>query len=68
MSLKAFHVAFITLSSTLAFGFAAWEWTRYGASGSILDLAIGVLSTVAGLSLIAYGVRFLRKFRHVSFI
>jgi cytochrome bd-type quinol oxidase subunit 1 len=60
MSLKAFHVAFITASVLLAFYFAAWclgLGERAGASWR----AAGIASAAAGLGLVAYEAWFLRK-------
>jgi hypothetical protein len=58
MSLKAFHVVFITASVLLAFGLAAWcmKTTTLGA----------VAAFAVGLALIGYEVWFLRKARRVS--
>jgi Flp pilus assembly protein TadB len=57
MSLKAFHVLFITASVLLAFGMAAWLRGRSpaGAAAAVL----------VGLALIGYEVWFLRKARRV---
>ena len=43
MSLKAFHLIFITASSALAFGFAVWELKDYwSAAGRLSDLLLGL--------------------------
>lgn len=68
MSLKAVHILFISLSILLAFGFAAWEIKGYTVSGDVLQLLLGLFSLVAAVGLIVYGVKFLRKLKHVSFI
>ena len=68
MSLKAFHIVFIGLATLLSLGFAAWEIDRYLATGDILQLGGALLAVLAGVALIIYGVRFLRKLRKVSFI
>jgi len=55
MSLKAFHVIFITASSALAFGCGIWGLKNYfGAEGRVVDLLFGLGSIAAGIGLIAY--------------
>ena len=61
MSLKSFHVVFITASVILAFGFGAWCF-----EAEPRWLAAGVASIVAGLALVGYEVWFLRKIGRVS--
>jgi hypothetical protein len=57
MSLKAFHVLFITASVLLAFTMAAWLMKR---------TALGATAACAvGLALIGYEVWFLRKARRL---
>ena len=68
MSLKAFHIFFIGVSAALAFGFAAWAFRGYAESGNMLMLLTSVISILAGIGLVVYGIRFLRKLKHVSFI
>ncbi len=68
MSLKAFHIFFIALSVLTAFGFAAWLIDGYGKSDNVLQLLGGLLSGLAGVGLIVYGIRFLRKLKNVSYL
>jgi hypothetical protein len=68
MSLKAFHIFFILISSAMTFGFAVWAFLSFKSGGNSLMLAVAVASCVAGFGLIIYGVRFLKKLKHVSFI
>lgn len=68
MSLKAFHLLFIALSIVLAFGFGAWLLAGYHASGSVLDLVIGLLSLAAGVGLVFYGKYVLKKLKNVSYL
>ena len=44
MSLKAFHIFFISVSTLLALGFAAWEIKGFFATNDILQLVAGVAS------------------------
>ncbi|MBI1802836.1 MAG: hypothetical protein HY033_01135 [Ignavibacteriae bacterium] len=68
MSLKAFHIFFISVSILLALGFAGWMIQEYAHDGKILTLAGALTSVVVGVALAIYGFRFLRKLRHVSYL
>lgn len=68
MSLKAFHVVFIAASASLAGVMAAWALGNWRSGGWGADLAWGVGSAVAALVLGAYGVVFVRKLRHISYL
>jgi hypothetical protein len=61
MSLKAFHLIFVTLLTALSFGFAAWAFNAerpgFGAAG----IATGIL-------VIIYGIYFLKKLKNVSYL
>jgi hypothetical protein len=62
MSLKAFHVVFVTASVMLAFGFAAWCFRAVADPGAG-RLAAGAGSVLAGIGLVAYEAWFLKKMR-----
>lgn len=68
MSLKAFHIVFIALSVLLAFGFSVWALQSYAEADNGGFLIVAVLSFCSGIGLILYGVRFLKKLKHVSFL
>ncbi len=69
MSLKAFHLIFITASSALAFGFGVWELKDYwSASGRLSDLLLGLGSLAAGVGLILYERYFLKKLKKVDYL
>ena len=68
MSLKAFHVIFITAAVLLAFGLGAWMLKLHHDSEAAVDFNLGVGSLVAGVVLVIYEVYFLRKLRKVSFL
>ena len=69
MSLKAFHIFFVTISSVLAFGFGGWSLNNYFGGGRAgLDMAMGVGSLVVGVALIVYGKYFLKKLKKVSYL
>jgi len=61
MSLKAFHLIFVTLLTTLSFGFAAWSF--------MTDKPLfGLSGIAAGILVIIYGVYFLKKLKKVSYL
>lgn len=68
MSLKAFHLVFITAASLLAFGFGAWMLRAYQADGTHTDLAYGVVSLAVGVGLLVYEGFFLKKLKNVSYL
>jgi len=61
MSLKAFHLIFVTLLTALSFGCAAWAFQ----SGSVFWGGAGVLS---GIVVIVYGIYFLKKLKKISYL
>jgi len=68
MSLKAFHIVFISISILLAFGFAGWSFHYYSEVGQGIYLGSCIASALSGIGLIVYEVNFLRKFKNVSLI
>jgi hypothetical protein len=68
VSLKAFHVVFITLSVLLCLGVAGWNYAAYTAEGSVANLAQSVGWAIAGAGLAVYGVLFLRKYKALRYI
>ena len=61
MSLKAFHLIFVTLLTSLSFGCAAWAFT--------IDRPFwGVTGIVAGILVIIYGIYFLKKLKRISYL
>jgi hypothetical protein len=69
MSLKAFHLIFITAACALAFGCGLWGLKNYFSSeGKLLDLLFGIGSIIAGIGLIFYERYFLRKLKHISYL
>jgi hypothetical protein len=61
MSLKAVHLVFVTVLTSLSFGCAAWAFQ----SGSP---AWGILGIIAGILVIIYGIYFLKKLKNVSYL
>jgi len=68
MSLKSFHIIFISASVLLCMGFGAWAFEMYRTGSGVLHLTTGMLSLATGAFLVWYGIRFLRKLKNVSFI
>ncbi len=68
MSLKAFHVIFITAASLLAFGLGAWMLRAYNEGQVRSDLIYGIVSFAVGLGLLVYEGFFLKKLKNVSYL
>ncbi len=68
MSLKAFHIFFIIASTLLAVAFGVWAIDDFSRSASQVHLVLGVGSFLASVALVWYGVWFLRKLKHVSYL
>jgi len=61
MSLKAFHLIFVTLLTGLSFGCAAWAFS----AGKPL---FGALAIATGILVIIYGIYFLKKLKKISYL
>lgn len=68
MSLKAFHLIFVTASVAVSLFMAVWSFMQYRAAGSQMYLAFSVASAVAVAALLVYGRYFLRKLKHISYL
>lgn len=68
MSLKAFHIVFVTASILLAFGFGVWSLLDYRDHGRTVALIGGIVSLLAGIGLIAYARAILRKLKDISYL
>ncbi|HAB16387.1 MAG TPA: hypothetical protein PLX89_05020 [Verrucomicrobiota bacterium] len=68
MSLKAFHLVFVTVSVLLMLVMAAWNFGNYRDDGTTQDLVWGSVALGAAAVLVIYGKVFLRKFKDVSFL
>ena len=69
MSLKAFHIVFITAASAMSLGCGVW-WLRdyFGADGRTSDLTYGAGAVVVGVGLLVYERYFLKKTKNVSYL
>ena len=63
MSLKSFHIAFIAVVTFSAWGFAAWCLLFPDLPG--MFSIMGWISLVGGFATLIYGIRFLKKAKHV---
>ena len=61
MSLKAFHLIFVTLLTSLSFGCAAWAFNHGRVGWGWAGIAAGVL-------VIIYGIYFLKKLKKISYL
>jgi hypothetical protein len=64
MSLKAFHVVFISASALLSFALAAWCFDT-GDGPDAGRMAAGIGAVMVGLALGAYEAWFVRKMRRL---
>jgi hypothetical protein len=68
MSLKALHIFFVTSSILLCFFLGGWLIVESKRTHDGSDVAFGVLSWLAALSLIWYAKAILRKLRQISYL
>jgi len=68
MSLKAFHLIFITASLLLVLGFGVWALVAYAKVGGFFYLGSGIGSGLGGAALVVYGRYFLKKLRNISYL
>ncbi len=69
MSLKAFHLVFITAAMALAVGCGIWGFKDFfSPEGRAWDLAFGIGSIVAAVGLVVYERYFLKKLKNISYL
>lgn len=61
MSLKAFHILFITMSFLLAVGSGFLTWRGYEATGDMVQFGMSLFSFVMAVVIVIYGFWFLKK-------
>ena len=61
MSLKAFHLIFVTLMTALSFGFSVWSFTNDYPLLGVAGVGVAVL-------VIFYGFYFLKKLKKISYL
>ncbi|MGI8891408.1 MAG: hypothetical protein ACR2G0_11580 [Chthoniobacterales bacterium] len=68
MSLKAFHIVFITFTTLLAFGCGIWCLWVNKTTGTSVYTAGAIVSFVAAVALVIYGCWFWRKMKRLRLI
>jgi len=68
VSLKAFHVIFVTVSTILAFGVGFWAMRDYFTRHESGSLVFGLTSLLGAVVLVIYGRWFLKKLKGVSYL
>lgn len=68
MSLKAFHVVFITISTLFLAALGLWGVSDYFASTDTLNLMLGVVSLAGSVGLVWYETWFLAKYKKLSYL
>jgi hypothetical protein len=68
MSLRGFHIVFITVSTLLALGVGAWCLWVDSVAGAPLFRAGAICSFIAAIALMAYGIWFYRKMKRLRII
>jgi hypothetical protein len=68
MSLKALHIVFVSSSILLCFFLGGWLVVEYKRTQDVTDIIFGILSWLAGLTLIWYAKAILRKLKRISFL
>ncbi len=68
MSLKTFHIVFITASILLCLGFGAWELRSYLNFHHRPNLVMGAGSLVCGVILVVYERAVVRKFKLLRYV
>ena len=66
MSLKAFHIFFVVVSTLCVLFFGAWGVWDYGRTGRTVNLAMGIGGFIAAAVLVRYGFWFLKKLKGVN--
>ena len=68
MSLKAFHIVFISLSILLSLGIGGWGIQSYFSDSNDVGIRIGLFFILLGIGLVYYELKFIQKFKHVGYL
>lgn len=63
MSLRAFHIVFVTLATLLCVFMVLWAFLWAGSGGGARVTAIGIAGILGAIGLPIYGIFFYRKMR-----
>ncbi|MEA2163569.1 MAG: hypothetical protein QOK37_1696 [Thermoanaerobaculia bacterium] len=66
MSLRVFHIVFISVSVALMLYLSVWGVREFMATRSTLGIGMAVFGVVGGVSLIWYGKRVFGKLKELS--
>jgi hypothetical protein len=67
MSLKGFHIFFISASTVLAFALGAWSIVRFMDVDGVGNAALALFSVAGGVLLVVYGIRIRKKLNALGF-
>jgi len=65
MSLKVFHIIFISCSLILTLGFGFWSLSMADQLPQKRLFLLGALSLACAVGLLVYGISIVKKFRHI---
>ncbi len=69
MSLKAFHIVFVTVTTLTSLVVAGIGVVKYfGGNGDLVNLALGVGGMAFAGALLVYGRYVLKKLQHISYL
>jgi len=68
MSLKAFHVVFISLSVLLSLVVGVWGIESYLSGSQDIAITVGIFFVLFGAGLVYYERKFIQKFKNVSYL
>jgi membrane protein implicated in regulation of membrane protease activity len=68
VSLKAFHIFFISLSVLMCLGIGAFRAEAYADTGEIGALAQATVCGISALALVVYARRFLKKTKDLGYL
>lgn len=65
MSLKAFHIVFVILTTVLSLFVALWGIREFAQQKSVSGLALGLVFLAAAIALMVYGRKVWAKFKEI---
>ncbi len=68
MSLKAFHILFVVITTLFCVGLGLWAFRQYSLEREASILILGIGSFVFAVGLIVYGKYVLKKLRGIGYL
>jgi hypothetical protein len=65
MSIKGFHLIFITIAALFCLGFSVWAFFFNDRDTSLATTIAGAVTFIASILLVVYGVYFRRKSKNI---